>query len=406
MKEQTITIPRPEQSAYPLAGSYDVIVVGGGFAGVSAAIAAARMGRHVLLLEKRIMPGGLATAGIITHYLALCDGRGRKVISGQAEELLYTAIQYGYDTLSDDWRGGPAHLEHPTKRYETWFSFPECVAALEELLLREHVTLLYDTQVSRPILDGDCCRAVLAEEKGGTKAYAARVFVDATGEAALFHRAGAPTVPGKSLVSYGAHHMDLPGIRKALQSGHVKDALEIKWYGDFPVPGRKRFFPEAVISDSHDETTFILQGRSLYLQRLHREAQGCDRGTVLWPSMALARKLRRIEGAYTLTEADVNHRFPDSVGSICDWRTPGPIYEIPYRTLYSPALGNVLTCGRTISSDGDAWEVTRVIPPAALTGQAAGTAAALAAAQGCRVQQLDVAQLQQLLQHNGVNIHL
>lgn len=406
MGEQTITVSRPAQTAYPLAGRYDVIVIGGGFSGVSAAVAASRMGRKVLLLEKRIMPGGLATAGIITHYLALCDGHGRKVISGQAEELLYTAIQYSYDTLSDDWRGGPAYLEHPTKRYETWFSFPECVVALEELLLREGVTILYDSQFSRPIMDGRRCKAILVEEKGGTKAYAAQVFIDATGEASLFQRAGAPTVPGKSLVSYGAHHMSLPGVRKALQTGRVQDALEIKWYGDFPVPGRKRLFPDAVIADARDETDFILKGRSLYLERLHQEEQGCDRGTVLWPSMAMARKIRRIAGAYTLTEADVNQSFHDSVGSICDWRTPGPIYEIPYRVLYGPMLENVLTCGRTISSDGDAWEVTRVIPPAVLTGQAAGTAAALAAAQHCPVQHLDVTALQQQLQHDGVTIHL
>ena len=139
---------RMEKGMIPVGGNFDVVVVGGGFSGVAAAISAARMGKRVLLLEKRIMPGGLATAGIITHYLAICDGHGRKIIRGLGEELLHTAIRYSYDTLSEEWRDGPDYIEHPSRRYETWFSFPECAVALEELLLSEGVEILYDSLVS------------------------------------------------------------------------------------------------------------------------------------------------------------------------------------------------------------------------------------------------------------------
>ena len=199
--------------------------------------------------------------------------------------------------------------------------------------------------------------------------------------------------------------MDIERCRKALESGRIKDALEIKWYGDFPVAGRQRLFDLEKIEDSRDETDFILKGRSVYLKRIKEEGKGNDHGTVLWPSMMMARKVRRIEGEYTLSPADVNTHFEDSVGAICDWRNPGPIYEIPFRALYSKSIRNAIACGRCISSEGDSWEVTRVIPPAALTGQAAGTAAAMIASNGCNFAELNVRNLQNQLAADGVMIH-
>lgn len=395
---------RMEKGMIPVGGNFDVVVVGGGFSGVAAAISAARMGKRVLLLEKRIMPGGLATAGIITHYLAICDGHGRKIIRGLGEELLHTAIRYSYDTLSEEWRDGPDYIEHPSRRYETWFSFPECVVALEELLLSEGVEILYDSLVSSVCMKNGYCEAVVVEEKGGTIVYTAKAFVDATGDATLFQRAGASTAQGDNLVSYGAHHMDVERCKKAVKSGKILDALEIRWYGDFPMPGEKRF-PLKSVSTSREATEFILQGRSVYLERLKSEPQDSSRGTVLWPSMMMARKVRRMEGEYTLTPNDVNRHMMDSVGCVDDWRTPGPIYEIPFRALYCKNIANILACGRCISSDGDAWEVTRVIPPAVLTGQAAGTAAALMAERGVEAAQLNVNDLQKELESAGVLIH-
>ena len=124
------------------------------------------------------------------------------------------------------------------------------------------------------------------------------------------------------------------------------------------------------------------------------------------PGMAQFRTTRRITGFYELTSADVFARFEDSVGCVGDWRKAGPIYEIPYRTLIAPGLKNMLTAGRTIAAKDDAWEVTRVIPVAALTGQAAGTAAALALESGEDVAQIDIQKLQTFLEDTGVLIHI
>jgi hypothetical protein len=121
-----------------------------------------------------------------------------------------------------------------------------------------------------------------------------------------------------------------------------------------------------------------------------------------FPSMAQFRTTRRLEGEYVLGPEDINRRFEDSVGCAGDWRQAGPVYEIPYRALYSNKVVNVFAAGRNIASTGDTWEVTRVIPVAAVTGQAAGTAAALVSECSCPASAVDILRLQQILFEDGV----
>jgi len=82
---------------------YDVIVCGGGIAGISAALASSRMGQKVCLIERSALLGGLSTSGLIHWYEPLCDGLGHQLINSNAEELLRYAIKYGYHTLEDSW---------------------------------------------------------------------------------------------------------------------------------------------------------------------------------------------------------------------------------------------------------------------------------------------------------------
>ena len=105
----------------PVKGSYDVLVAGGGVAGVSAALSASRAGKKVLLLEKGAFLGGLATQGRINLFVPLCNGRGRQIIFGMAEELLRLAIRYGYDTLPAEWQAGEP-VRATKERYMTRFS--------------------------------------------------------------------------------------------------------------------------------------------------------------------------------------------------------------------------------------------------------------------------------------------
>ena len=88
----------------PVLGEYDVVVCGGGVAGLAAAVAAQRHGASVLVLEKSIVLGGLATHGLISWYEPLCNGHGKRIMNGMAYELLRIAIRDSYDSLADEWK--------------------------------------------------------------------------------------------------------------------------------------------------------------------------------------------------------------------------------------------------------------------------------------------------------------
>ncbi|MEG0767453.1 MAG: FAD-dependent oxidoreductase, partial [Clostridia bacterium] len=131
---QTLTVP--------VQGHYSVLVAGAGVAGVAAAIAAARQGAKVLLLEKSTVPGGLATLGLIAIYLPLCDGKGRKLIGGIAEELLRESIRYGYGNLPACWQDGSKTIQGGHERYQTVFNTSAFVLAMDALLERAGVEVL------------------------------------------------------------------------------------------------------------------------------------------------------------------------------------------------------------------------------------------------------------------------
>jgi hypothetical protein len=111
---------------------------------------------------------------------------------------------------------------------------------------------------------------------------------------------------------------------------------------------------------------------------------------------------RRIAGEYEMTEGDDHAYFEDSVGMVGNWKQRGPIYEIPFRALYSREIKNLITAGRCVSTDDRLWDAMRVIPCCAVTGQAAGTAAALTD----DFTTLDVGALQSVLRERGVRLHV
>ena len=118
-------------------------------------------------------------------------------------------------------------------------------------------------------------------------------------------------------------------------------------------------------------------------------------------SIPQLRMTRRICGEYTLHDTEMHTYFEDSVGMIADWRRRGPVYEVPFRTLYNNQVKNLIMAGRCTSVTDSMWDLMRVIPCCAVTGQAAGTAAAMTDDFGA----LDVAELQEVLRKDGVVIH-
>jgi hypothetical protein len=393
-----------EYNTVEISRSYDVIVVGGGIAGTASALAAARMGCSTLLIEKSVMLGGLATLGNIAIYLPLCDGRGHKLIGGIAEELLHLSIEYGYDSLPDEWRSGWTRVQ-TNKRYSTVYSPPEFVLALDEVIVKQGIEVLFDTLFCRPVMDRRVCKAIVTENKSGRRAYAAKRFIDCSGDADLAFRAGSDCIETDNWLSYWLYSTDLESMREAVRDNLVRRAIHLEQLGaDNAGRGAPARASKYRGTDGRQVTEFILEGRKMAREKLVRIGKTTYSYLSL-PGMAQFRTTRRIRGRYTLIGEDVSRSFPDSIGCVGDWRKPGPVYEIPYRCLSGDEIENMLVAGRCIAADGEAWEVCRVIPPAAMTGQAAGTAAVLSLQRDCSVQEVDIQQLQERLVETGVLLH-
>jgi predicted NAD/FAD-dependent oxidoreductase len=131
---------------------FDVLIVGGGVAGIAAALSAVRRGAKVGLVEKQFLLGGLATAGIVTIYLPLCDGMGHQVSYGLAEELLRLSIQDGWEkNCPTAWLEGGTLEQKRDKRFEVRFNPQLFAIAAEQQLLREGVEILYGSSACNVI---------------------------------------------------------------------------------------------------------------------------------------------------------------------------------------------------------------------------------------------------------------
>ena len=385
----------------PVLGEYDVIVCGGGVAGLAAAVAARRHGATVLLLEKAVVLGGLATHGLISWYEPLCNGRGRRVMNGMAYEMLRLAIRDSYDSLAEEWKKDHLSANAP-RRYATHYSYSMFAMALDEWLLDSGAKLLLDTAVVAPVMNGSRIEGVIVENKSGRGCYLAKTVVDATGDADVALRTGIPCEDGVNYLTYIGYYTSREYAARAAESGNMLH--NYRWMNsgsDLWGKGHPEDMPFFIGIDAQSQTDFVLEGRKRLYEKLKSEPAQQRDITVL-PGMAQYRKSRRVIGEYTLEESRANTHFETSVGALPDFAHPGVLYEIPYEILYSRRVENLFAAGRNVSSTGWAWDVTRVIPGAVATGQAAGTAAALCVQKGVSNAALPVNELQQALEGDGV----
>ena len=388
----------------PVAYECDVLVAGGGIAGVSAAVAAARQGAKVILLEKQFLLGGLATAGLITIYLPLCDGKGHQVSFGLAEELFRLSIKYGHEAkypsawLEQQCKEGTAQ-DRQKQRFEVRFNAQLFAIAMEQLLKKEGVTILYGTAVCGVQVEKDKIASLIIENKSGRSAVKAKSVVDTTGDADICMMAGEATelFEGKNALaawyySAGEKGFDLNMLGVIDISDEENDGTMIK------------LIPKTFQGVDAMELSEMVQNAHDAILDDFRKKRMQD-GTLLPTTFATipqVRMTRRLSGKYTMTLQDERREFEDSIGIISNWKKRGPVYEIPFSALHGTKIKNLITAGRSISAQDSMWDVTRVIPACAVTGEAAGTAAAMTD----DFEALDVAELQGRLEKAGVKLFI
>lgn len=375
---------------------YDVLVVGGGVAGIAAAVAASRNGAKTMLIEKSCMLGGLATAGLVSWYEPLCDGEGKQMIYGISEELIKLSIKYGFENLPEKWGGrgvNPIHYD----RYATRFSPGIFALALIEYMEENEVALRFDTLATYPDVEDGICKGILVETVGGREYFPAKVVIDSTGDACVCYRAGIPTELGYNYLSYLTHELHPKGVKQIFEKSDFCSARQWKIVGsDLEGNGHPAGKKTVQVHSADDVTDYMVWGGLKTLERLKTEDKD-SRDVMTIPTMPQFRKIRRIIGETELDGSEDGLHIENSVGSFGDFRKKGKHFELPYTTLYNKTVGNIYAAGRIISSKDDGWELTRVIPVAALSGEVAGTAAALCVKNNCKNYELDVKELQDVL---------
>ena len=402
--------------------NYDVAVIGGGIAGVAAALQAARSGKKTVLVEKTILLGGLATSGLVYIYLPLCDGNGHQVTFGICEELIRKSIQYGPGDIPETWKQGKNAREE--ERFRCIFSPAAFMLALDEVVQNAGIDIWFDTLVCDAVVEGTRLTGAVVENESGRGILHAKRFVDASGSSILARRAGVPCLEADNYLSIWAieYRKDANAEGQNLGKNVAVCACGAWANGETSMSDRElqrtgltreqlRSAPYRGIS-GRKVSEFVLHTRNCLREHFLTayESGKYDRKSnyaLKLPVMPQFRKISCIQGEYVLRDNEHATFFEDSVGLLADWRKPGFVWEVPYRTLY-PAnrLGGLLAAGRCSAAAGDAWEVTRVIPSAAMTGQVAGLAAALSIDEGVEPPDLNVAHLQKELRGLGFPLHL
>ena len=368
-----------ETLATEIKGKCEVLVAGGGIAGIAAALAAARTGADVLLLEREYSLGGLGTAGIVTIYLPLCDGMGNQVSFGIAEELLRLSIQHGAeDKYPAVWLDKPDadQSERAKVRFEVQYNPHMFALSAEKLLAETGVRILYGTTAAAVHTGNGKIDAVIVEDKSGRYAIAVeKAVVDCTGDADICALSGEKTAnfaQGNILAAW--HYFIASGSLKLRMLGAC-DVPDKQKNGTEAPPLVKRRF--GGLDGQELSEMVMLSHERIYKDILEFKKKDPSHVPVTLPTIPQIRMTRRIDGEYVMDDTEMHKDFADSVGTFSDWRKRGPVYKLPFSALHGSRVRNLICAGRCISVTDAMWDITRVIPVCAVSGQAAGTAAAM-----------------------------
>ncbi|HMK93454.1 MAG TPA: FAD-dependent oxidoreductase [Thermoleophilia bacterium] len=409
----------------PVYGEFDVVVCGGGTAGAAAALCAARSGVSVLLLERYGYLGGLATGGLVITVPPLDNGINVEIRKQlQAARTYQLCPNSGDDDPAVD---GLIAVDPEVLKFE-----------FVRLLLDAGVKLLLHSYVVQSLTDDDGrITGVIVENKGGRMAIRAGIVVDATGDGDAAASAGAvfemeaDPLPitlmsnligvdsERAIAQLGSWARLRTVIEHARDRGELKFDLEVHSKGfapgvfaaDLCYPGEVNlwsgslFGVNALDPDQLTTAEIVTREHTMRLvEFLKRNVAGFENVRIEYTASQIGvRETRRVVGGYTPTLREVFHeRFTDAVAKPYATRE----MRIPYRSLVPQGVDNLLIAGRCMSAEQQAMVQLRLIPVCLATGQAAGTAAALAVRDGVTPRELDVALLQSDLEDQGVDLGL
>ena len=368
---------------------YDVVVCGGGIAGVSSALAASRKNAKVLLVEREYALGGLATLGLIAIYLPLCDGKGVKMSSGISEELLKLSLKYGTGQIPKAWVQESSIEEKKEERYQVQFNPASFIIAMEEELLKNGVEILYGCHISGAETENNEIKYITIETKTGKQNIYGKTFIDTTGDADICYFSGEQTVTDQTNRKTGWY---FSYDENELKLNMLSDPL----YSD--ISNGSRMYSG---TNMNDVSQICIDGRKMILEDILRKKEKNKKiYPILIPTFHGLRMTRRFKGGFEFS-AD-NHEkefFEDAIGMIGNWRKAGLRYSLPLRIIVGEKNNNLYIAGRCVSTDKSGWDITRVIPSCAVTGEAAGT---IAAYQSINGQKPTIEVLQKMLIKNGV----
>ncbi len=424
------------EAAARVVSEADVVVVGGGPAGLAAAVAASRNGAKVTLVERYAQLGGLASGAMVLVLDDMCNG-SEITVKGLCQEMIdrMAAMKLAVfppeqDRLADEslyrkWaRWGLYDYYARTKPapvcYAAAFDPEGWKRASEDLVRENGIHLRLHSWFSSPIMVGDRIKGIVCETNDDRQSIRGEVVIDCSGDLVVASRAGAPFIGGSYFLTtvFRLGGVDTDAAERFEYESHEayaevdRRAKEIlggswdKWWLKTPLPGivwcncpHMRNYDGVKIEDL---TAAQLEGRRR-IDELFAYVRGSYPGfeksyiVDLAPQIGV-RQTRLLDGEYVVTKEDVQDRvhFADSVAR-------GRDYYTPYRALVPKRVEQLLVAGRHYSATSIAQRTSREIPPCMAMGEAAGTAAAMALAAGGLVREIDVSKLQKNLRAQGAD---